>query len=84
MEQLDAFDRAHVDQVILLAQAGKNSHDDICASLELFAREVMPEFHDREPQRLEWKRKLLSGEIELDEIDVEPYRRATNQTPTGS
>lgn len=33
-----------VDQVIFLQQAGRNRHDDICASLELFATEVMPEF----------------------------------------
>jgi len=35
--------------VILLNQAGKNSHEHICESLELFAKEVMPEFeHDPE------------------------------------
>ena len=47
-EQLDEFANAHVDQVILLTQAGKNTHEDICESLELFAKEVMPEFHGRE------------------------------------
>jgi luciferase family oxidoreductase group 1 len=82
--QLDAFDRAHVDQVILLVQAGRNKHEDICESLELFAREVMPEFHRREPDRLEWKRRVLSGELELQEIDLEPHRSATHQTPTQS
>ncbi len=80
-EQLHEFDRAHVDQMILLTQAGKNRHEDICASLELFAREVMPEFHAREPQRLEWKRKVLAGEIELEPIDTSPYQSATHQTP---
>jgi hypothetical protein len=67
--------------MILLTQAGKNRHEDICASLELFAREVMPEFHAREPQRLEWKRKVLAGEIELEPIDTSPYQSATHQTP---
>ena len=38
------FRSSHIDQVILLNQAGKNSHEHICNSLELFAREVMPEF----------------------------------------
>ncbi len=33
-----------VDQVIFIQQAGRNRHDDICASLELFAAEVLPEF----------------------------------------
>ena len=83
IEQIDGFDRAHVDQVILLVQAGRNRHEDICESLELFAREVMPEFHAREPARLEWKRQVLSGELALLEIDVEPFRITTNQTPVG-
>jgi alkanesulfonate monooxygenase SsuD/methylene tetrahydromethanopterin reductase-like flavin-dependent oxidoreductase (luciferase family) len=82
--QLDAFDRAHVDQVILLVQAGKNRHEDICESLELFAREVMPEFQAREPARLEWKRAVLAGELALEDIDLAPYRAATLQTPTDS
>ncbi len=72
-----------MDQVILLNQAGKNTHEDICESLELFAREVMPEFHRREPERLEWKRKVLSGEIELEPVDTSPFRTRTTQTPTG-
>ncbi len=80
--QLDAFDRAHVDQVILLTQAGRNRHENICESLELFAREVMPEFHEREPARLEWKRKVLSGEIEIEPADTAAFRQPTHQTPT--
>ena len=36
-ERLRRFEESHVDQVILLNQAGKNTHEDICASLELFA-----------------------------------------------
>jgi alkanesulfonate monooxygenase SsuD/methylene tetrahydromethanopterin reductase-like flavin-dependent oxidoreductase (luciferase family) len=83
IEQIDAFDRAHVDQVILLTQAGRNRHEDICASLELFAREVMPEFHRREPARLEWKRKVLSGEIVIPPVDTTPFKASTHQTPTG-
>ena len=49
-ERLRRFEESNVDQVILLNQAGKNTHEDICSSLELFATEVMPEFHDREPR----------------------------------
>ena len=30
--------------MIFLQQAGRNRHEDICASLELFARAVMPDF----------------------------------------
>jgi alkanesulfonate monooxygenase SsuD/methylene tetrahydromethanopterin reductase-like flavin-dependent oxidoreductase (luciferase family) len=35
---------AGVDQIIFMQQAGRNRHGDICESLELFARTVMPEF----------------------------------------
>ncbi len=55
-DRLKKFEESHVDQVILLNQAGKNRHEDICSSLELFAKEVMPEFHDREPEHTAWKK----------------------------
>ena len=48
-KRLRQFEEAHVDQVILLNQAGRTSHQAICDSLDLFAREVMPEFHARQP-----------------------------------
>ena len=35
---------AGVDQVVFLQQAGRNSHSNICESLELFADSVMPQF----------------------------------------
>jgi alkanesulfonate monooxygenase SsuD/methylene tetrahydromethanopterin reductase-like flavin-dependent oxidoreductase (luciferase family) len=41
---LKGFQEAGIDQVIFLQQAGRNRHDHICESLELFAREVMPAF----------------------------------------
>ena len=66
--------------MILLNQAGKNTHEDICSSLELFAREVMPEFHAREAEHQEWKRAVLAGEIELEEIDTEPYNMARGRS----
>jgi alkanesulfonate monooxygenase SsuD/methylene tetrahydromethanopterin reductase-like flavin-dependent oxidoreductase (luciferase family) len=47
--RLREFEATGVDQVILLAQAGRTTHADICRSLELFAREVMPEFHAPSP-----------------------------------
>jgi alkanesulfonate monooxygenase SsuD/methylene tetrahydromethanopterin reductase-like flavin-dependent oxidoreductase (luciferase family) len=81
--RLHKFEDSNVDQVILLNQAGKNTHEDICASLELFAAEVMPEFQAREPEHQAWKQAVLAGEITLDEIDTTPYNMRTNQTPTG-
>ncbi len=72
-ERLRRFEGSNVDQVILLNQSGKNAHEDICSSLELFATEVMPEFQARDGEHQEWKRGVLAGEIELDELDTEPY-----------
>ncbi len=43
---LAAFQDNGVDQVIFLQQAGRNRHDDICESLELFAADVMPAFKE--------------------------------------
>jgi alkanesulfonate monooxygenase SsuD/methylene tetrahydromethanopterin reductase-like flavin-dependent oxidoreductase (luciferase family) len=43
-EHLKGFQEAGIDQVIFLQQAGRNRHEHICESLELFAREVMPAF----------------------------------------
>jgi alkanesulfonate monooxygenase SsuD/methylene tetrahydromethanopterin reductase-like flavin-dependent oxidoreductase (luciferase family) len=42
---------AGVDQVIFLQQVGRNRHDDICASLQLFADELIDEFTADEPAR---------------------------------
>ncbi len=81
-ERLLELEKAHVDQVILLNQAGKNSHEDICSSLELFAREVMPEFHEREAEQLSWKASVLSGDLVLDDIDTDPHNAAGRLSPT--
>jgi hypothetical protein len=42
--------------VIFIQQGGKNRHDHICESLELFARDVMPGFRENEDER--WREKL--------------------------
>jgi alkanesulfonate monooxygenase SsuD/methylene tetrahydromethanopterin reductase-like flavin-dependent oxidoreductase (luciferase family) len=73
-KKLRKFETSHVDQIILLNQAGKNTHEHICESLELFAREVMPEFHANIPAHEDWKRRVLAREIELEEIDTQPFR----------
>ena len=72
--KLHRFAGSNIDQVILLNQAGKNRHEHICESLELFAREVLPEMHALEPEHQEWKKKVLAGEILLEEIDTQPFR----------
>ena len=55
-ERLRKFAKSDVDQVILINQIGKNQHEDIVRSLDLFAREVMPEFHAMETEHQEWKK----------------------------
>jgi alkanesulfonate monooxygenase SsuD/methylene tetrahydromethanopterin reductase-like flavin-dependent oxidoreductase (luciferase family) len=72
--KLRRFETSHIDSVILLNQAGKNTHEHICESLELFAREVMPEFHARIDEQAAWKKKVLAREILLEEIDTQPFR----------
>jgi hypothetical protein len=46
-EYLLRYEECGVDQVIFCFQAGKNRHEHIMESLELFGREVLPEFMDR-------------------------------------
>ena len=72
--KLRKFESSNIDQVILLNQAGRNSHADICESLERFASEVMPEFHANIPAHEAWKASVLSGNLELEEIDTEPFK----------
>jgi len=69
-----------------LAQAGRTPHADICASLELFAKEVMPEFQN-DPEHDAWKKGVMSGAIQLEEIDTEAFKDrygklAVNVAPT--
>ena len=61
---LEAFEEAGVDQVIFMQQCGKNRHDEICESLELFGREVLPEFAEKEPEREARKRAELAPYVE--------------------
>ncbi len=63
-EHLSTFADAGVDQVIFVQQGGKNRHEHICESLELFADRVMPHFHENEQERLAAKRAELAPYIE--------------------
>jgi alkanesulfonate monooxygenase SsuD/methylene tetrahydromethanopterin reductase-like flavin-dependent oxidoreductase (luciferase family) len=63
-EYLARFEEAGVDQVIFVMQAGKNRHDHICESLEMFARTVMPEFKDRDEAVVKAKADRLAPVID--------------------
>ncbi|MDH5672169.1 MAG: LLM class flavin-dependent oxidoreductase [Myxococcales bacterium] len=61
---LRGFEEVGVDQVIFLQQAGNNRHQHICESLERFARQVMPDFAEKEAEREARKREELAPYIE--------------------
>ena len=63
-EALRVFEEAGVDQAIFIQQGGNNRHADICAALELFATDVMPEFRDRHEARQAQKTARLAQYIE--------------------
>ena len=50
-EFLRRYEAAGVDQLIFVMQAGKNRHEHIMESIELFGREVLPEFAERDEAR---------------------------------
>ena len=79
-KKLRKFQESNVDQIILLNQAGKNSHEHICESLELFAKDVMPEFHAGGAEHQRWKQQVLAGEIELEELDTDPHKDRYGKT----
>lgn len=60
---LRAFEDAGVDQTVFIQQGGRNAHAHICEALELFARDVMPEFKARAAAREARKRDELAPYI---------------------
>ncbi|MGI5472201.1 LLM class flavin-dependent oxidoreductase [Streptomyces sp. CA-132043] len=54
------YEAAGVDQIIFSVQTGKNRHDHICESLELFAAEVLPEFAERRAEADRAKQERLA------------------------
>ena len=63
-ETLRKFQSSGVDQTIFIQQSGKNRHEHICEALELFARDVMPEFKEDEARRLGRKEEELAPYVE--------------------
>ncbi len=61
---LRKFADVGVDQVVFIQQGGRNRHEHICESLELFAREVMPEFKEGEEERERRKLERLAPQLE--------------------
>jgi alkanesulfonate monooxygenase SsuD/methylene tetrahydromethanopterin reductase-like flavin-dependent oxidoreductase (luciferase family) len=62
--RLKEYEDVGVDQVVFISQAGNNKHEDICSSLDLFGREVLPEFKEREPKHAKEKAARLEPILE--------------------
>src|SRR5204863_5092370 len=58
------YEAAGVDQVIFVGQAGRNRHEDICESIELFAKEVLPRFAEVAEEQESAKRERLAEACE--------------------
>jgi alkanesulfonate monooxygenase SsuD/methylene tetrahydromethanopterin reductase-like flavin-dependent oxidoreductase (luciferase family)/putative sterol carrier protein len=70
------YEAAGVDEVIFVSQAGRNRHEHICESLELVAREVMPEFAARREERERAKAERLAPAVEAALARRAPAREA--------
>jgi alkanesulfonate monooxygenase SsuD/methylene tetrahydromethanopterin reductase-like flavin-dependent oxidoreductase (luciferase family) len=84
-EHIRKFQATGVDQLVLLQQGGKNKHEHICESMELFAREIMPEFHAEEAARQKAKAEELAPYIEQAfkrKADQRPLRMPDDEVPS--
>jgi alkanesulfonate monooxygenase SsuD/methylene tetrahydromethanopterin reductase-like flavin-dependent oxidoreductase (luciferase family) len=63
-EYLLRYEEMGVDQIIFVSQAGKNRHEDIMESLELFGTAVLPEFMEREEQAAKEREQKRAPAIE--------------------
>jgi alkanesulfonate monooxygenase SsuD/methylene tetrahydromethanopterin reductase-like flavin-dependent oxidoreductase (luciferase family) len=63
-ETLATFEQVGVDQVVFIQQGGRNRHEDICSSLELFADRVLPDFKARDDARRRAKAQALAPYVE--------------------
>lgn len=70
------YEAVGVDHVGFALQAGKNRHEDICESLELFGKRVMPEFTERREQQEREKAERLAPAIERALARRSPPRQA--------
>jgi alkanesulfonate monooxygenase SsuD/methylene tetrahydromethanopterin reductase-like flavin-dependent oxidoreductase (luciferase family) len=63
-EVLRGFSESGVDQVAFIQQGGRNRHEHICESLELFAETILPEFKEKEQEREQRKLEELAPYLE--------------------
>ena len=63
-DYLRRYEECGVDQVIFCSQAGKNRHEHIMESLELFGTQVLPEFMERDERLQREKAQRLAPAID--------------------
>src|SRR3954454_8367410 len=70
------YEAAGVDQMIFVMQAGRNRHEHIMESIELFGREVLPDFAERADEADRAKDERLAGATAAALARREPARGA--------
>jgi alkanesulfonate monooxygenase SsuD/methylene tetrahydromethanopterin reductase-like flavin-dependent oxidoreductase (luciferase family)/putative sterol carrier protein len=63
-ELVSRYEAAGVDQLIFVLQAGRNRHEHICEAIELFGKEVLPEFAARADEADRAVDEKLAGAIQ--------------------
>jgi alkanesulfonate monooxygenase SsuD/methylene tetrahydromethanopterin reductase-like flavin-dependent oxidoreductase (luciferase family)/putative sterol carrier protein len=63
-ELVQRYEHAGIDQVIFVLQAGRNKHEHVLESLDLFAKRVMPAFAEQADAIEAAKRERLAGAVE--------------------
>jgi alkanesulfonate monooxygenase SsuD/methylene tetrahydromethanopterin reductase-like flavin-dependent oxidoreductase (luciferase family) len=58
------YEAVGVDQIMFIMQSGKNRHEHICESIELFAREVLPRFAEGRDKKEAAKADRLAAAVE--------------------
>lgn len=61
---LRRYEQSGIDELIFIVQGGRTRHEDIMGSLELFGKEVLPEFLDRDEEAVRKKAERLGPAIE--------------------
>lgn len=63
-KEMKKYEDIGVDQIIFVQQCGKTRHEDICESLELFGKTLLPEFKERDAIRQKKKDAEMAPFIE--------------------
>ena len=61
-EAMKAYEEAHQDVMLFIAQCGTRKHEDIMDSIDRFGRHVLPEFKERHEEiHRPWRERQLQG-----------------------